>query len=111
MIYINDIPSFRNPESEILMIDDRVEKVELLGSVSIQDLGRVEAGDGLKLKCLFSRENYLRFETLWHSRAKVNYTDCVGVVWQNMTLKVKEIERNRDFLGYLFVTFELWRAT
>lgn len=111
MIYINDIPSFRNPELEILTVDDRIEKVELLGTAAVQDLGRVKEGDVLSLKCLFSRENYLRFETLWNSRAKVNYTDCVGVVWQNMTLKVKEIERNRNFLGYIFVTFELWRAT
>lgn len=111
MIYINDIPSFRNPESEVLTVDDRIEKIELIYSAAVQDLGRVEAGDTLTLKCMFKRENYLRFEELWHSRAKVNYTDPVGVVWQNMTLKVKEIERNRDFLEFVFVTFELWRAT
>ena len=99
MIYINDIPSFRNPETEILRVDDRIEKIELLGGVAVQDMGRVKAGDVLSLKCLFSRENYLRFEELWESRAKVNYTDPVGIVWQNMTLKVKEIERDRNFLG------------
>lgn len=111
MIYINDIPSFRDPEEEKLIVDDRVEKIELLRSAVVQDMGRVKEGDVLSLKCLFSRENYLRFEELWESREKVNYTDPVGVVWQNMTLKVKEIERNRDFRGYIFVTFELWRAT
>lgn len=111
MIYINDIPSFRDPEEEKLIVDDRVEKIELLRSAVVQDMGRVKEGDVLSLKCLFSRENYLRFEELWESRAKVNYTDPVGVVWQNMTLKVKEIERDRNFLGYIFVTFELWRAS
>ena len=111
MIYINDIPSFRDPEEEKLFVDDRVEKIELFRSAVVQDMGRVKAGDVVSLKCLFTRENYLCFEELWESRAKVNYTDPVGVVWQNMTLKVKEIERNRNFLGYIFVTFELWRAT
>lgn len=111
MIYINDIPSFRNPESEKLIPDDRVEKIELLGGAAVQDLGRVEAGDVLSIKCLFNRENYLRFNEVWESRAKVNYTDCDGVVWQNMTLKVLEIERDRDFRGFFYVTFELWRAS
>lgn len=110
MIYINDIPSFRDPEKEILTIDDRIEKIELLGGAIAQDLGRVEAGDVLSLKCLFTRENYLKLESLWLTRAKVNYTDNVGVVWQNMRLKITQIEREPNFLGYIFVTFELWRC-
>ena len=110
VIYINDIPSFRDPESEVLTPDDRLEKIELIGNVIIQDMGRVEAGDVLALKCLFTRENYLRLEELWLSRAKVNYTDPVGVVWQNVRMKWLEVERDRNFLGYMFVTFELWRA-
>ena len=110
MIYINDIPSFRNPETEVLTPDDRLEKIELIGDILVQDMGRVEAGDVLSLKCLFSRENYLRLETVWLSREKVNYTDVLGVVWQNMTLKILEIERDRNYPEYIFVTFELWRG-
>ena len=110
MIYINDIPSFRNPETEVLTPDDRLEKIELIGDILVQDMGRVEAGDVLSLKCLFSIENYLRLETVWLSREKVNYTDVLGVVWQNMTLKILEIERDRNYPEYIFVTFELWRG-
>ena len=110
MIYINDIPSFRDPESEVLVPDDRREKIELIGNVLIQDMGRVEAGDVISLKCLFTRENYLRLEALWLSREKVNYTDVLGVVWENVTMKWLEIERDRNFPEYIFVTFELWRA-
>ena len=110
MIYINDIPSFRNPETEVLTPDDRLEKIELIGDILVQDMGRVEAGDVLSIKCLFSRENYLRLETVWLSREKVNYTDVLGVVWQNMTLKILEIERDRNYPEYIFVTFELWRG-
>lgn len=110
MIYINDIPSFRDPESETLTPDDRLEKIELIGNVVVQDMGRVEAGDVISLKCLFSRENYLRLESLWLSRAKVSYTDVLGVVWQNVRMKWLEVERDRNFPEYIFVTFELWRA-
>lgn len=110
MIYINDIPSFRDPESETFTPDDRLEKIELIGNVVVQDMGRVEAGDVISLKCLFTRENYLRLESLWLSREKVNYTDVLGVEWQNMRLKFLEVERDRNFPEYLFVTFELWRA-
>ena len=110
MIYINDIPSFRNPESEVLKPDDRKERIELIGAVVVQDMGRVKSGDVLSLKCLFTRENYLRFEELWKSRAMVNYTDPLGVVWENVTIKWLEVERNRDFPEYIFVTFEVWRA-
>lgn len=110
MIYINDIPSFRDPESEVLKPDDRIERIELLNSVAVQDMGRVEEGDVLALKCLFSRENYLRLESLWLSREKVSYTDVLGVVWQNVRMKWLEVERDRNFPEYIFLTFELWRA-
>lgn len=110
MIYINDIPSFRNPESEVWIINDRLERIELIGSVIVQDNGRTVSGDIIQLKCLFSKENYYRVEQLWMSRTPVNYTDAAGDVWQDMTLKVTEIERDRNFPEYVFVTFELWRA-
>lgn len=110
MIYINDIASFRDPESEIFTPDDRLEKVELIGDVLIQDMGRVEAGDVFSVKCLFSKENYSRIEALWLSRAKVRYTDIGGDVWTNLLVKVVETERDRNFPEYILVTFELWRA-
>lgn len=110
MIYINDIPSFRDPESEVFTPDDRIERIELINNIIVQDMGRVEAGDVLALKCLFSRENYLRLEALWLTRERVTYRDVLGVEWQNMRLKFLEVERDRNFPEYLFVTFELWRA-
>lgn len=110
MIYINDIPSFRNPESEVLKPDDRKERIELLGAVAVQDMGRIKSGDVLSLKCLFSRANYLRLKELWESREKVNYTDPLGVVWERVTMKWLEVERDRAFPENIFVTFEIWRA-
>ena len=110
MIYINEIPSFRKPESEVWIIDDRLERIELIGAVIVQDNGRAVSGDIIRLKCLFSRKNYDQLEQLWMSRTPVNYTDEAGDVWQNMTLKVTELERDRNFPDYIFVTFELWRA-
>lgn len=110
MIYVNDIPSFRNPESEVITFDDRLEKIELIGGVLVQDMGRVEAGDVFSLKCLFSKENFSRLESLWLSRAKVSYTDTGGVIWENLRLHFLEIERDRNFPNFILLTFELWRA-
>lgn len=42
MIYINDIPSFRDPETCEYIIDDRVEKIELMNGVAVQDFGHIE---------------------------------------------------------------------
>jgi len=110
MIYINDIPSFREPEDEELIPDDRRERIELIDNVMSQDLGRIEAGDVIALQCLFSPENYARLKALWLSRVKVNYTDEEGVVWQNLTMKFLKIKKHKGYPNYKFVTFELWRC-
>ena len=41
MIFINDIPSFRDPEDYEVTPDDRIEKIEIIGSVAYQDYGHV----------------------------------------------------------------------
>ena len=110
MIYINDIPSFRAPEDEEIIPDDRLERIETIDNVIVQDLGRIESGDVIALQCLFSPENYARLKALWLSRERVNYTDEEGVVWQSLKLKIQKIKKHKDYPGYKFVTFELWRA-
>ena len=110
MIFLNDIPSFRAPESEELIIDDRLTKVELMNGVALQDLGRVEAGDVFSLQCMFSEENYSKIEALCRARAKVNYKDEAGTIWQDVTIKILRIRRDRRYPKYRLVTFELWRC-
>lgn len=109
MIYINDIPSFRKPERNIFTPDDRQERIETIGSVAVQDLGRVLEGDVLSLQCMFTAANYALIEALWVARTKVTYTDIDGQTYQNMRLVIKETEKDKNFPNYIMVTFELWR--
>ncbi len=110
MIYINGIPSFRKPEKEVFTPDDRQERIELIDSVVVQDLGRVPEGDVFALQCLFSAVNFDRLQSLWLARTPITYVDEAGVSWQFKRIKILEWERDRNFPTYILATFELWRA-
>lgn len=110
MIYINDIPSFRDPEVCELNIDDRIEKVELINGNTVQDYGHCETGDSISLECIFSMENYLRINELWQTRTKVNFTDESGDIWSNMRLVLKKIKYVKKFPEYVYLNFELWKV-
>lgn len=110
MIYINNIPSFRNPEEEEFIPDDRQERIEIIGDIEVQDLGRVENGDVISLQCMFSAANFELLKALWLARTKVTYTDTGGQQYQNMRIKITRWKRDRDFPNYFFVNFELWRV-
>lgn len=110
MIFINGIPSLRNPESSSLSFDDRVEKVELINGNGVQDYGHVESGDVFSLTCVFSVANYERLKALWTARQFVSYTDEAGVVFGSLRLVFRRIERVKKFPNYVTLQFELWRV-
>ena len=110
MIYINDIPSFRDPESSSLTFDDRIEKVELINGNTVQDYGHVASGDKLSLTCLFSGENFERLKVLWINRTPINYTDEAGVVSAYRRMVFRNIKSHPKFPDYKFLTFELWKV-
>lgn len=109
MIYINDIPSFRNPESFKMIIDDRVEKIELMNGVAVQDLGQFEAGNVFSIVCMFEQKKLEQIIELWANRQKVSFTDTAGFVWQGLRIVLKELERDKDFPNCVTASFELWR--
>lgn len=110
MIYINDIPSFRDPESTEYTFDNRIEKIELINGNAVQDYGHVESGDTYQLECMFTRANYLRVLQLWKAREFVTYTDEAGIVNEHMRLVCRRVRRDKNFRDYYFLTFELWRV-
>lgn len=110
MIYINDIPSFRDPDSFKMTLDDRISKVEIIGGVAIQDLGYVAAGDVFSVVCMFTVKNFDLVTKLWTARKTVSFTDTAGVVWEEMRIVIKEIEYDRNFPEYVTATFELWKT-
>ena len=109
MIFINDIPSFRDPENYKFIPDDRVQKIEIIGSVAIQDYGHIAAGDSISMTCLFSEENFNQVLSLWEARSLVSFKDTAGVVWSGMRIVMNEYERDKNFPNYIMATFELWR--
>lgn len=111
MIYINNIPSFRDPESYKVIPDDRIQKIELINSVAIQDYGHVKEGDAIAITCLFSQANFNRLTALWEARASVTFKDISGVLWQDMIIVMKEYEPDKKFPKYILASMELWRRT
>ena len=109
MIFINDIPSFRDPENEKFTFDDRVEKIELMNGVAVQDFGHIAEGDAFSLEVMFSKANAERFLELWERREKVSFTDTAGVVWQGMRIVMNEMRRDKNFPQYVVFSFYLWR--
>ena len=109
MIYINDIPSFRDPENYKIIPDDRVTKIEIIDGVAIQDYGHIAEGDAVSISCLFSESNFNRFLELWERRTLVTFTDTAGVVWSRMRIVMREYECDKKFPKYMMASFELWR--
>lgn len=109
MIFINDIPSFRKPEHYEITPDERVEKIEIIGGIVVQDLGHVAEGDAYSIECIFSSENWARFYALWEARQKVTFTDTAGKIFHNMRIVMRKYYPDRDFPQYMYATFELWR--
>lgn len=110
MIYINDIPSLRNPDNgEDLIIDDRKEKIPLINGTTIQN-GGVFFG-GFQLSCVFSKTNFERFKNLWLANQTVTFTDKAGVIYSGLTIKVNKYGYVDHFLNYIQVDFELWKIT
>lgn len=109
MIFINDIPSLRNPENTSHTFDDRVDKIELINGNVAQDYGHIESGDTDAITCVFSAKNFERIKTLWASRTRIAYTDENGTVHNNLRLVFRNIRRVNKFPDYVILSFELWR--
>lgn len=109
MIFINDIPSLRNPEHDKHNLDHRIEKFELINGTAFQSYGHVASGDTFAITCVFSVPNLERLIALWEAEEPVTYTDSAGVVWQNRLLVLRSIEPYKKYeSGYKIVTLEIW---
>lgn len=109
MIFIDDIPTFRHPESITYTFDDRVTKIQLIDGNTVQDVGCFDSGGVFSISsAMFSLENYNRLRVLWRNRTLVTFNDNNGGVWQNRRLVFKSIKRDKNFPNYVFLDFELW---
>lgn len=110
MIYINDISSFREPESEEYIFDVRIQKIEIIGGNVVQSYGHIESGDVIALECIFARVNYNRIKALMIADERVAYTDEEGDVHTNLRLVFRRKRRVPKFPGYIILKFELWKV-
>ena len=109
MIYINDIPSLRNSDSDDdLLIDDRKEIVELINGTCIQNGGNFFGG--FRLTCVFSADNFRQILNLWLANSTVSYTDKAGVTFSGLSIKLNKFSRVDNFHGYFRAEFELIKA-
>ena len=107
-IKINNIESYRSPESTSFTVDDRQQIIELLNGTTVQDAGRFRSGDRYSATALFSRENFNAIVALWENRVLVTFTDEAGLVHTNVRIKVLSYKYESRFPDYILVTFEIW---
>lgn len=110
MIWINDIPSLRDPESITYNFDDRIQRVPLLYGNTVQDYGYIPTGDYFTITCVFSMQNWLKLQQYWVNRTLVNFTDTGGTVWEKCRIVCRSYQRVAKFPNYITLNFELWRC-
>ncbi len=109
-ILINDIESYRSPESIQVSVDDRVEKIPIINGNCVQDYGHISSGDTIEVSALFHEGKVDEIAALWENRTLVSFTDDAGIVWENCRIVVKSYKRDQNFKNYILLNFEVWRV-
>lgn len=109
-IKINDIESFRSPESTSFSVDDRVEKIEVINGCVVQDYGYIAEGDVIAVTAVFHKDDVDQIRELWRERTLVTYTDEAGNVYEDRRIVVKGYGYEQKFYDYWRLEFELWNC-
>lgn len=109
-VKINNIESYRSPESITINVDDRIEKVQLINGNTVQDYGHIASGDSFTVSALFLKANFNAIVALWEARQRVSFTDDAGEVWTNCRIVIRSYQYEQTFKGYVLVNFEIWRC-
>lgn len=108
-IRINDIESYRTPESCTITVDNRIEKIQLINGNTVQDYGHIESGDTFTISALFKRSDFDALMTLWNNRTPVTFKDESGHTYANCRLVIKSYKYETKFPSYVMLEFEIWR--
>ena len=109
-IKINNIESFRSPESVNFTVDDRIEKIQLINGNCVQDYGYIPSGDQFTVSAVFKKADFFSIVDLWQNRTRVTYTDDGGIVWQGMRIVLRGYQYMARYPNYVIVNMELWRV-
>lgn len=109
-IKINNIESFRSPESVNFTVDDRIEKIQLINGNCVQDYGHIDSGDQFNVTAIFKKSDFNSIVSLWQNRTLVDYTDDGGIVWQGMRIVLRSYQYVAKYPDYVTLNLELWRV-
>ena len=108
-VKINDIESYRSPESCAFNVDDRIEKIQLINGNCVQDYGHIEAGDKIAWTLDFSPEAWETVKGYWDSRLIVDVRDAGGRTFRGRVV-VKSYRRKPRFESHITANIEIWRS-
>lgn len=109
-IKIGDVYSLANPQDEIITPDDRQETLEIIGSVVVQDFGRVELGDKISWTLQFWKNDWNKIIGYWSNRELVEITDAAGETFYARVV-VRSYSRIYKFENLAVeAKIELWRV-
>lgn len=109
MVRIGEAVSMNDPEDGSVKPDDRIELVQVFGSVVVQDYGHIEAGDTASWKLQFDKKNWELVKNYWHNRVIVNVQDAAKQIFQARII-IKSYTRVKRFPDCITAQIELWRV-
>ena len=109
-IKINNIESFRSPESTNYSVDDRIERIPLINGNCVQDYGYIGSGDYFTVSAIFKKADFWSIVGLWSNRTLVTYTDDGGTVWEGMRIVIRSYQYVAKYPDYVTLNFEMWRV-
>lgn len=106
-IKLGEAVSLNTPENLKFTPDDRIEKIETVGSCHIEDGGIIFGGETVSFTAVFSPENWQLIRSYWENRIKVNFTDDQGNTHINRRILVKSWSY-KEIFNYYEAEIELW---
>lgn len=108
-IRIGDVWSLRTPERWNEQPDDRQERIEVVGSVVVQDQGVVDEGKIFSCQAIFKTADWFNtIKSYWLNRTKVTITDELGREYENVRIVYKGRQYMPKFPKYTILNLEFW---
>lgn len=107
-IKVGDVYSYGKAEGWTYAPDDRQEKIELINGVTVQDCGRIEAGDSMSCSATFRIADFGTLCGYWNNRTKVTMIDESGTIHNNTRVIVKTYSYVDRFPSYVKCDLEFW---
>lgn len=109
-VTIGEARSMGDPRNERVTLDDRQERVEVIGGVVVQDQGRVPEGDMAEWTLDFDPESWGLVLGYWEARQIVPVGGLLEEGTVDARIIVKSYSRINRFRKYVTADLEIWRV-